>query len=167
MGFGYPLDVANSKTGAFYILDGENYAVARGTNFSRIDARFGGVDAGDGRLRAPVAMSVGPNDALYVLDQDRVVVFDAFGNLTAILAEGAIAQPRGLWVDESGVWIALTDALLCLALDGRVIHKWTKENIAFARPAEEFRDVALVGGRLLLLTADCVVVFPSFEIKNR
>jgi hypothetical protein len=158
--FGYPLDVANGRAGSFFILDGENSRIDAGENFSRISSVFGGTDAGEGRLQAPVAMSMGFDDKLYVLESARVVVYDAFGNYHGAFGVGDIQHARGIFVDKNNVWIAMADAIACYTLDGRLQSRTQRDAMVFAEKTGEFRDLLVAGQKLLLLTAENIIVFP-------
>ncbi|HEY4643902.1 MAG TPA: NHL repeat-containing protein [Bacteroidota bacterium] len=94
--FGYPTAVALSRQGDLYIGDGENSRILKVTSFNDVERAFGGFDAGLGRLVRPRKIVVGPEDRIYVLDADRVVVFDNFGNYVAAIGKGRLRNPTGL-----------------------------------------------------------------------
>ena len=77
--FGYPLSCAASPQGDLYILDSENIRILKFDLFGNFIQNFGGYDAGSYALAAPKKLAVSPINYIYVLDKDRIVVFDQYG----------------------------------------------------------------------------------------
>lgn len=78
--FGYPRDVAISRQGEVYILDGENHRILKINAVGAPDIAFGDIGAGAGRLVDPTAIEVDDEDNIYVLDKGRTLVYDPFGS---------------------------------------------------------------------------------------
>jgi hypothetical protein len=78
--FGYPLSCAASPQGDLYILDSENSRVLKFDLFGNFIQNFGGYDAGSYALNTPKKLAVSPINYIYVLDKDRIVIFDPYGN---------------------------------------------------------------------------------------
>ncbi len=156
--FGEPLDVAAARQGTLYILDGENARVVTSSGFATIEHRFGGVDAGAGRLVRPVAMVLDDADNVYVLEESRVVVFDAFGAWRFTFGEGILHGARGISLRGNRGWIVTRDALHAWSIDGRLEAARTVRDIFFASPVAEFRNVAESDGNVLLLTTTSVIL---------
>ncbi len=104
--FGYPTDVMLSRLGDLYVCDGENQRVLRINRLSQVEKIFGGFDAGKGKLDRPTRIAAGPKDDLYVLDGNRILVFDAFGNFLVSLYEHMWKAPTALFGDEDEVIVA-------------------------------------------------------------
>ncbi len=156
--FGLPMDVTNSRSGTFAIVDGENHRIALGVSFTRIASVFGGNDAGAGRLEAPLAIAAGADDRLYVLEQNRVVEYDAFGNFHRAFGMDEVRLARGVFVDAGGVHVVMPDMVAYFDLTGAFHHAVSRAMITFAEQPGEFRDMVVLNGRTLLLTETCVVV---------
>lgn len=83
--FGYPLSCSISQQGDLYILDSENKRIVKFDLFGNFVQNFGGYDAGRYALSNPKQLAVSADNKVYVLDGDRTVVFDQYGNsITAI-----------------------------------------------------------------------------------
>ncbi|MGA9116609.1 MAG: NHL repeat-containing protein [Bacteroidota bacterium] len=108
--FGYPSDLAVSRSGDLFLCDGENSRVLQVAGGDRIRRSFGGFDAGRGRLRRPSRIEAGPADRLYVLDETRVVVYDAFGNYLREIPLGEDVRAV-LWADSDGLVLVEGDSL--------------------------------------------------------
>jgi|SRR3989304_4140354 len=78
--FGFPLSCTTSNQGDLYILDSENKRVIKFNLFGQFIQNFGGFDAGAFSLQNPIKLSVSPLNLIYVLDEDRIVIFDQYGN---------------------------------------------------------------------------------------
>jgi hypothetical protein len=104
--FGYPADVAFSRLGDLYVCDGENQRILRINRLSRVEKVFGGFDAGKGKLEHPTRIAIGPGDNLFVLDGERVLVFDPFGNFLTSLYEHMWKAPSALYADPERVIVA-------------------------------------------------------------
>jgi hypothetical protein len=84
--FGYPRDVAVTRQGDVLVVDGENRRVLKFDGFGGVDRSLGGISDGEGRLVDPVSIEVDTRDFIYVLDRNRIAVFDAFGSYVADIA---------------------------------------------------------------------------------
>ena len=83
--FGYPLGCAVSQQGDLYVLDSENRRIIKFDLFGSFVQNFGGYDAGNYSLTSPKKISVSSDNKIFVLDKDRLVIFDQFGNGLSII----------------------------------------------------------------------------------
>lgn len=83
--FGYPLACAVSQQGDLYVLDSENRRIIKFDLFGSFVQNFGGYDAGNYSLTSPKKISVSSDNKIFVLDKDRLVIFDQFGNGLSII----------------------------------------------------------------------------------
>lgn len=75
--------------------------------YSRIDHSFGGFGYGAGNLRRPLGVAVESRKAVYVCDSenDRIAVFDRFGNFQKTLGDDTLMQPAGVCVGPDGTLV--------------------------------------------------------------
>jgi hypothetical protein len=78
--FGYPLSAVTSNQGDLFILDSENKRILKFDLFGNFVMNFGGFDAGIYALSNPKKMIVSSANVLYVLDGQRIIEFDQYGN---------------------------------------------------------------------------------------
>lgn len=78
--FGYPLSCATSNQGDLYVLDSENKRVIDFDIYGNYKQNFGGFDAGNFMLNNPTQLAIASNNNIYVIDSDKIVVYDQFGN---------------------------------------------------------------------------------------
>jgi DNA-binding beta-propeller fold protein YncE len=109
--FGYPTDVALSRLGDLFVCDAENGRIVKVNRFTLVERTFGGFGAGSGRLYAPTQIECGPQDHVYVVDGNRVLVFDNFGNFLKNLLGGTFRPPVSIHADASGVMVVDSTSL--------------------------------------------------------
>src|SRR5512135_2700024 len=78
--FGYPLSAVTSNQGDLFILDSENKRILKFDLFGNFVMNFGGFDAGAYALSDPKKMVVSSANDLYVLDGQKIIEFDQYGN---------------------------------------------------------------------------------------
>ncbi len=156
--FGYPLDIAVSGLGGLFILDGENNRVVTTSGFATIEGSFGGVESGPGRLKNPIAMDVDESDYLYVLESERVVVFDGFGVYVRSFGASHLRDAHGITVRQSKCFVIDDIGLQIFSSDGSHLRSYTQEDFIFQTDAGDFRDVTFFDSGLLLLTSKSVIV---------
>ena len=68
--------------------------------YSRVDRSFGGFGYGAGNLRRPLGIAIEGREVVYVCDSenDRIAVFDRFGNFQKTMGKDILLQPSALCV---------------------------------------------------------------------
>jgi hypothetical protein len=153
--FGYPSGVSLSRLGELFICDTENGQIVKVDRFSTVERRFGGITAGKGHLATPGAVAAGPKDAVYVLDGERVAVFDAFGNYLRDLMPGLLRRPSALYADDAVV--AVLDSAVIFLFDADERPAGSVPTGTFVQSGAEVRALALSRGSLYLLTGEGMV----------
>ncbi|HTO92859.1 MAG TPA: NHL repeat-containing protein [Bacteroidota bacterium] len=153
--FGYPSGVALSRLGELFICDTENGQIVKVDRFSTVERTFGGITAGKGHLATPSAVATGPKDAVYVLDGNRVAVFDAFGNYLRDLLPGVLAHPEALYADD-GV-VAVLDSMTIFFCDADERPAGVFAARGAVPPGAVVRSFLIARDSLYLLTGDEIV----------
>ncbi len=157
--FGYPAGVSLSRLGDLFILDTENLRVVKVNTFSTIERTFGGIDAGKGRLRAPRQLNATGKDIICILDDDRVVLFDNFGNYIRSIGEGLLRDPLGMATENDTIYVVDGQSVYVFNSDGRLLRMLTPSNENEGKVNGSFKDLAIYGNRLFLLTDHRLHVF--------
>lgn len=155
--FGYPLDVAISDIGDFFILDGENLRVLKFNlpyNFVR---SFGDINEKNGKLNTPLRLATS-GSRVFVGERDRILLFDYFGNYMESIGHGAIDTLEGLAVSKNDLIVAAGDTLIWFALDGLLRTSIPLRQVLTRERIERIQDIAVFGDRLLLLSPHEVIV---------
>jgi sugar lactone lactonase YvrE len=157
--FGYPTSVAMSRLGDLFLLDNENIRVVKVNTFSTIERTCGGIEAGKGQLRNPRKVRVTSQDLVCVLDEQRIVIFDNFGNYVRTIAEGALTDPRGMTIERDTVYVVDGRDIRLFDLEGRLLEVLRLSRTAQEGSEQSFNDIAVYGHRLYVLTDQEVKVF--------
>ena len=158
--FGYPAGITLSRLGDLFLLDTENIRVIKVNSFSTIERNFGGIDAGKGRLTNPRQVGIAGNDLVCVLDQDKIVVYDYFGNFIRTIGQGTLVEPRGFAIDKDTIYVSDHQEILLFDVQGRPL-----EALRLFPSQEEpsaphrINDLAILAGRIYALTNTEVRVF--------
>jgi len=78
--FGYPLSAITSNLGDIFILDSENSRILKFDLFGNFIQNFGGYDYGSYSLEEPKQLAVSMQNNIFVIDNNQIVIFDAYGN---------------------------------------------------------------------------------------
>ena len=156
--FGYPKDIALSRQGELFIVDGENQQIVKIDRSSHVERTFGGLTAGSGRLIRPRKLAFGPGDVLYVIDENRIMAFDVFGNFLRSCYEGVWDAPSAIAGTDDRIIVADGRGLTCCERTRGPIERWNVGEIAPALKGN-VRAIAMHGGYLYLLGEEgCAVV---------
>jgi len=162
--FGYPTDVALSRHGELFICDTENGRIVKVDQTSKVERTFGDFGAGKGRLTSPRHLGIGPKDAVYVLDDHRVAVFDAFGNYLRDLVPGVFARPSAIFADQKIVAVLDSETVFFFDADERPAGVVAVRTVLPA--ISTVRSFALGGGTLYVLTPEGVYSVADPRLKN-
>lgn len=149
--FGYPSGVALSRLGELFICDTENGRIVKVDRFSTVERTFGGFGGGKGRLAAPRSLELGPKDAIYVLDAERIAVFDAFGNYLRDLVPGLFTHPTGLFAQDDAIVVLDVGTLFFFDANERPEGTFALQSIL--PTGTDCRSFALSGDTLYCLTS--------------
>jgi hypothetical protein len=85
--FKYPISCTASSMGDIFILDSENRRILKMDPSGKFLLKFGDYESGEYTLRNPAKIDAGIN-YLFALDDERILLFDLFGNGLMILKTG-------------------------------------------------------------------------------
>jgi len=130
-GLGLPEGIALTPSGEIVVSDIEGDLLVQLSGFLEYKTTYGGFGEMEGELRDPLGVFVDRNGDLYVADSrnDRVAVFDQFGNFLRSLGEKVLNDPAGVTVGRDGsVYVANTDdnSLVVLGPQGDLIAEYGK-----------------------------------------
>jgi hypothetical protein len=157
--FGYPIGVAVSRFGDLFVLDGENVRVVKFGVGGKYERTFGGVDQGTRQLRAPVDLAITGNDRVIVLEPDRLLEYDYFGNIIRVILDQRLQQGLAVTPDRGGLIVATEKDLLWFSPEGSITRSFSFQNLIASEKIVAIRDIELVNNRLYILTATRVHIF--------
>ncbi len=77
--FFYPSSCVNSIQGDIFILDSDNARVMKYNSEGNFLIEFGGYDSGNFILEDPIKLGIAHDSKIFVLEQNKITVFDQFG----------------------------------------------------------------------------------------
>lgn len=157
--FGYPSGVAISRFGDLFIVDEENSRVVKFNARSQFERAFGNLGDERGRLQHPLKILLSSDDQVYVLEPNKIIVFDYFGNYLRTVGGGVFHHAKGFAVGSENDVVVTSDSLYWFSKHGGVMNTMAAKNILSSTPVRTMEDVAVVHDRLYLLTAEKVFGF--------
>jgi tripartite motif-containing protein 71 len=130
-GLGLPEGIALTPSGEIVVSDIEGDLLIELSGFSEYKTTYGGFGEMEGGLRDPLGVFVDRNGDVYVADSrnDRVAVFDQFGNFLRSLGDKVLNDPAGVTVGRDGsVYVANTggNSLAVFGQEGDLIAEYGK-----------------------------------------
>jgi DNA-binding beta-propeller fold protein YncE len=130
-GLGLPEGIALTPSGEMMISDTEGDLLIQLSSLTEYKTAYGGFGEMEGGLRDPLGVHVDRNGQVYVADSrnDRVAVFDQFGNFLRSLGEKVLNGPAGVTVGRDGsvcVANAGGNSLAVLGPEGDLIAEYGK-----------------------------------------
>lgn len=144
--FEYPISISLSSKGELYILDSKNKKILKVNGFSRLERTFGNYESGRITLMNPTKIKVDFNQIIYVLDSDRLILFDQYGNYLKTIP--LIKDAIDFFVLDKSI-LFLTEENLYRLIDQNI----EKVNIIFPESNEiKFKSVKASDGKIYLVS---------------
>ncbi len=135
--------VVNSKN-EIHILDGENKRVLKFSDFSKnVEKIIGGIDAGSGKIKFPVQIEFDSLNQLYVLEKNKIICFDEFGNYFFTIGNEVLKNANGFSIYDDKIYVADDSSLKIFFLQGKFFEE---KKFDF-----KIQDVALYENKIFLL----------------
>ena len=112
--FQYPTSCESSIQGDIYILDSDNTRVMKFNSEGNYLLEFGNYDSGDFMLSSPVKLSLSQDSKIFVLDENKLAVFDQYG--MGLLKLNSNVEPENISITYNNLIINTSDSLYYLNL---------------------------------------------------
>lgn len=150
--FGFAQSVAVNSKNEIFIADGENKRVLKFSNFSsNVEKIIGGINAGKGKLKNPIQIEFDSLNQLYVLEKNKIICFDEFGNYFFTIGNELLKNATGFSIHRNKIFVAEDSTLKIFSLDGKFLEE---KKIDF-----QIEDVALYENHIFLLTEKKVFLY--------
>lgn len=128
-GFGLLEGIAVTSGGELLLSDIEDDHVIKLDNFYAYGRTFGGFGYGRGSLHDPLGISVDRKENVYVADSqnDRVAIYDLFGNFLKSVGDETLRKPSGVTVGEDDlIYVANTEkhSIAIFDLEGNLVLEY-------------------------------------------
>lgn len=143
-GFGLLEGIAVTSSGEIVVSDIEGDFLIKLNSYFEYEKTVGGFGEGEGALRDPLSIFISQNGDIYVSDSqnDRVVVFDAFGNYLKSLGEKILSHPSGVTVGQDQlIYVANTgkNSIVIFDTNGKLVGEYGNEGtgmVSLSRPTD-------------------------------
>jgi hypothetical protein len=153
---GYPLGIVLTSSGEFFVLDGENNRIVKYAPDGTFDRSFGDIEAAEGKLQNPLTCSISESQQIYVLEPERILVYDVYGNFIQEIGKGILNKACGFCLTKKEVWVVSPDEVYRFSLEGSESGAVPATNIISETPLQDLRDICVDGNRMYLLTTHTV-----------
>ncbi len=154
----YPRASALSTQGELYVVESDGRRVLKFDPAQHLEREFGSFNAGAGALVNPRDIVVTPEGRVIVLDEHRIVEYDAYANYLSAIVLDSLAASSSLNRANDGLLLVEVKRVIVFSNEGLKRFVIEPQSLVGNTSQEEFRDAVIVGSVLYLLTAHTVVV---------
>jgi len=155
--FGYPTCVGISNIGDLYLLETDNNKILKFNLDGNFLSEIGGNDAGDFALTNPKNFSPDLTGNIFVLDENRIKVFDQFGN--RVLNYKIKYEPDKIRVIDNDILYIEKQQIVLFDLKERKVKSIFAE---FQNLSDlDIIDAMVIGKNLYLLTSKFIQIYKT------
>ncbi|MFZ5949040.1 MAG: NHL repeat-containing protein [Stygiobacter sp.] len=159
--FRFPTCSAASNQGDIFILDSDNKRILKLNRNGNFILTIGDIDAGKFQLSSPSKFCVDNNSNLYVINKNRLFVFDQFGNGLKIIDLNF--TPENINSIFNTITIVEKDKILLAKVDNNNEISFSGEMLSFDG-LNDIKDGLVFNNKLYILTKKNIQVF---DLINR
>ncbi len=152
-----PIASAVSSQGDLYVLDRDQKRVAVFNSRGQFLKDFGTLNGSSRILSDPRDIAIGDNDEIFVLDNDRVLRFDIFGNLVTRYDLDPDGESTALSFGNSSVIVTSPKQIVIFPLATGVPKIISGTSFIGETVNDTFTDVYLSGEACIILTASSIL----------
>ncbi len=143
----YPTGCTVSNQGDIFILDSDNQKILKYDMLGNFEDEIGSITSGEFTLENPIAFAVSRDNYLYVIDENRVLIFDLFGSGKSIIK--LPFTPNNLSISENQLILTTVKSVYLVDLINNRIKNFDIENTI---KSDEIIDAIKTGDKLFVLT---------------
>jgi hypothetical protein len=114
---------------------------------------FGDIDDARSKLRQPIKILLSSDDHVFVLEPDRLLEFDYFGQYLREINAGRFHDARGFCFVRGGIVVVAPHSLYWFNDHGDLLREIRPAEMMSASPIDSIEDVAAGSDRFFLLTS--------------
>jgi hypothetical protein len=158
--FRYPKSIDVDHFGKLYLIDGENKRVVKITSSQKLERTFGGFDAGKGRLLNPKRIRVSNNGSVFVQDNDRILIYDQYGNYASTISNDSINHIQSFCVFNTDLIIMDSCKVVRITVDGMIESIKRLKTIDWLNDLNKPVDIAFQNKKLYFLSPNKLIGLP-------
>jgi hypothetical protein len=147
-----PIATAVSLTGDLFVLDADGKRVLQLNSRSQIEKEFGNYTASVNSIREPKDIAVSDDNEAIVLDGNKILMFDLYGNFIRSTALSTSHDWRTVSVNGRMMIVTAFDQILMIHLDTQLVHTIEHSSFIGERVSALFSDALIQNDHLIVLT---------------
>ncbi len=152
-----PVASAVSSQGDLYVLERDQKRVAVFNSHGQFLKDFGTLNGSSRILSDPRDIVIGDHDEIFVLENDRVLRFDIFGNLLSRFDLDPGLDPTSVAFGNSSVLVITPKQIVVIPLTTGIPSVITSSSFIGANITDSFSDAFLSGQACVILTATSII----------
>lgn len=148
-----PVASAVARSGELFILDADGNRVLMLNPRSIVEKEFGSHISRGNRIGDPKDIAVSDDNEVVVLDADRLLLFDIFGNYLRQYQLPKKHDWKSISVAEQWIFITAPDKILLLHRKTSAEYSIIPSSLIGAQITDPFSDAMIIQDRLILLTS--------------
>ncbi|MFA6469971.1 MAG: NHL repeat-containing protein [Bacteroidota bacterium] len=147
-----PQACAITYQGEIIILESESQRIVKLNPKNKESVEFTSYNKGPGAFRDLKDISISPDNNVIVLDRDRILIFDLFGNFARTISLEPGNNWKTIFSDHSRLFAVSSQKIVAFNFDGGLLFEITSSSIP-GFPTDDFRDICASDSSLFILTA--------------
>jgi hypothetical protein len=152
-----PIASAVTLQGDLYVLERDHKRVAVFNSRGQFLRDFGALNGSRRILTDPRDIAISGNDEIFVLDRERVLRFDIFGNLLSQYDLVSETSPTAVALGNNSVIVTFPERIVIIPLDTTAPKVITRGSFLGEKVTDAFTDAYLSGATCLILTTKSVI----------
>jgi hypothetical protein len=157
--FGYPISITVNKRGEIFFIDGENKRIMKMNPFFNFEKNFGDINAGEGKLDNPTKMKIDEENTIYVLDINKICLFDGYGNFINRIRISTEDSIKAFYIKDNSIYLVLPDKIKIINKSGKSIDMIPLNPFGGLENLKNITDVFLNDKFIFVLTKRNIFVF--------
>ncbi len=151
-----PIAAAISLRGELFVLDGDNNFCVKLDVRGKVERTFGSINDLKNGIVNPKDITVSENDDVYILDGERILVFDLFGNLQSAIPLAGGKKWSSINISRNILLAVSPDRILLMDRSGTVLRSITPASLIGSEFPGQFSDAIIIGETLVILSRTSV-----------
>lgn len=156
--FGYPISTVVSNMGDFFVLDSENKRIIKFSSSGNYQTEFGNFNSGSYELSNPLYLTLVGNNSIAVLEKNRLVFFDLFGN--GIISYNTTVKLNGISSFMGNLYVNTKYKIFQVKL---INNNVSLDEIHFdnSQLKDDIIEAMIINDKLFVLTKKGIVIFKN------
>ncbi len=147
-----PIASAVTAQGDIFILEQDQKRVAVFNSRGQFVRDLGTFNGSVHALAEPKDIVISPDENVFVLDKNRIVIYDIFGNVLTVRELGPGVEPTSIAFGNRSLIITAPDCIRIVPLDSNPSFSIRRSSLIGAEVNEPFVDAVISGSSCIILT---------------